>query len=122
MASLIVSAVAKWNGAALKKGQKDLTSFQKTTLALGKAFAGAFAVRKITQFGKAAAAAFVADEKAAKSLAIALKNTGNGFATIATEGFIARMVDEGLPEEDLRLMAAEGFVFCVSRHSFIKIQ
>ncbi len=93
MASLIVSAVAKWNGAALKKGQKDLTSFQKTTLALGKAFAGAFAVRKITQFGKAAAAAFVADEKAAKSLAIALKNTGNGFATIATEGFIARMQD-----------------------------
>ena len=93
MASLIVSAVAKWNGAALKKGQKDLTSFQKTTLALGKAFAGAFAARKITQFGKAAVQAFVADEKAAKSLSIALKNTGNGFATIATEGFIARMQD-----------------------------
>ena len=93
MSNLIVSAVAKWNGAALKKGQKDLTSFQKTTLALGKAFAGAFAVRKITQFGKAASQAFIADEKAAKSLAIALKNTGNGFATIATEGFIARLQD-----------------------------
>jgi hypothetical protein len=93
MSNLIVSAVAKWNGAALKKGQKDLTSFQKTTLALGKAFATAFAVRKITQFGKAASQAFIADEKAAKSLAIALKNTGNGFATIATEGFIARLQD-----------------------------
>jgi hypothetical protein len=91
MASLIVSAVAKWNGTALKKGQKDLTSFQKTTLALGKAFASAFAVRKITQFGKASVQAFMADEKAAKSLSIALKNTGNGFATIATEGFIARL-------------------------------
>jgi hypothetical protein len=91
MANLIVSAVAKWNGSALKKGQKDLTSFQKTTLALGKAFASAFAVRKITQFGKASVQAFMADEKAAKSLEIALKNTGNGFATIATEGFIARL-------------------------------
>jgi hypothetical protein len=91
MANLIVSAVAKWNGSALKKGQKDLTSFQKTTLALGKAFASAFAVRKITQFGKASVQAFMADEKAAKSLSIALKNTGNGFATIATEGFIARL-------------------------------
>jgi hypothetical protein len=93
MANLIVSAVAKWNGAALKKGQKDLTSFQKTTLSLGKAFASAFAVRKITQFGKATVQAFMADEKAAKSLEIALRNTGNGFATIATEGFIARLQD-----------------------------
>jgi hypothetical protein len=91
MASLIVSAVAKWNGAALKKGQKDITSFQRSTLNLAKAFATAFSIQKITQFGKASVQAFMADEKAAKSLEIALKNTGNGFATIATEGFISRM-------------------------------
>ena len=91
MASLIVSAVAKWNGAALKKGQKDLTAFQKTTLGLAKAFAATFAAQKIYAFGKASVKAFAADEKAAKSLEIALKNTGNGFATIATEGFISRM-------------------------------
>jgi hypothetical protein len=48
-------------------------------------------VRKITQFGKAAVQAFAADEKAAKSLEVALRNTGNGFATIATEGFINRL-------------------------------
>lgn len=93
MANLVVSAVAKWNGAALKKGQKDLTSFQKATNQLAGAFAGAFAVQRITRFGKASVQAFMADEKAAKSLSIALKNTGNGFATIATEGFIARMQD-----------------------------
>jgi len=91
MASLIVSAVAKWNGAALKKGQKDLTSFQKTTLSLAKTFATVFAAQKIYAFGKASVKAFAEDEKAAKSLEIALKNTGNGFATIATEGFISRM-------------------------------
>jgi len=93
VANLIVSAVAKWNGSALKKGQKDLTAFQRSTNLLAKSFAAAFAVRKITQFGKAAAQAFAADEKAAKSLAVALQNTGNGFATIATEGFISRLQD-----------------------------
>jgi hypothetical protein len=91
MPNLVVSAVARWNGSALKKGQKDLTQFQKTTNLLAKSFAGAFAVRQITQFGKAAVTAFAADEKAAKSLNIALQNTGNGFAAISTEGFIARM-------------------------------
>lgn len=91
MSNLVVSAVAKWNGSALKKGQKDLTQFQKTTNLLAKSFAAAFAVKRIAQFGKVAAQAFAADEKAAKSLEVALRNTGNGFATIATEGFIARL-------------------------------
>ena len=91
MSNLIVSAIARWNGAALKKGQKDLTAFQKTTLSLGKTFASVFAAQKIYAFGKASVKAFAADQKAAKSLEVALKNTGNGFATIATEGFISRM-------------------------------
>jgi len=103
MANLIVSAVMKWNGSALKKAQKDLTAFQKTTNLLAKSFAVAFAARKITQFAKASVQAFAADEKAAKSLAIALKNTGNGFATIATEGFIARLQDTfKVLDDDLR--------------------
>ena len=93
MPNLVVSAVAKWNGSALKKGERQLTQFQKTTNMLAKSFAGAFAVRKVVQFGKASVQAFASDEKAAKSLSIALQNTGNGFATIATEGFIARMQD-----------------------------
>jgi hypothetical protein len=91
MAGLIVSAVAKWNGSALKKGQKDITAFQRATLNLAKSFAIAFSAQKIYAFGKASVKAFAADEKAAKSLQVALKNTGNGFATIATEGFISRM-------------------------------
>jgi hypothetical protein len=93
MANIVVSAVAKWNGSALKKGEKQLTQFQKTTNKLAKSFVTLFAAQKLYQFGKASVQAFAADEKAAKSLAIALKNTGNGFATIATEGFIARLQD-----------------------------
>jgi len=103
MPNLVVSAVAKWNGSALKKGERQLTQFQKTTNMLAKSFAAAFAVRKITQFGKASVQAFMADEKAAKSLSLALQNTGNGFATIATEGFIARMQDTyKVLDDDLR--------------------
>jgi hypothetical protein len=93
MPNLVVSAVAKWNGTALKKGERQITQFQKTTNLLAKSFAAAFATRKIVQFGKASVQAFMADEKAAKSLSLALQNTGNGFATIATEGFISRMQD-----------------------------
>jgi hypothetical protein len=103
MPNLVVSAVAKWNGTALKKAEKQLTQFQKTTNLLAKSFAAAFAVRKITQFGKASVQAFIADEKAAKSLSIALQNTGNDFATIATEGFIARLQDTyKVLDDDLR--------------------
>ena len=103
MPNLVVSAVMKWNGSALKKAGKDLTAFQKTTNLLAKSFAVAFAARKITQFGKASVQAFAADEKAAKSLSIALQNTGNGFATIATEGFIARLQDTfKVLDDDLR--------------------
>jgi len=93
MPNLVVSAVAKWNGTALKKGERQITQFQKTTNNLAKGFAAAFATRQIVQFGKASVQAFMADEKAAKSLSLALQNTGNGFATIATEGFISRMQD-----------------------------
>jgi hypothetical protein len=103
MPNLVVSAVAKWNGTALKKGERQLNSFQKSTNMLAKAFAAAFAVQKIAAFGKAAVKAFADDEKAAKSLAITLKNTGNGFATIATEGFISRMQKTyGVLDDELR--------------------
>jgi len=116
MASLIVSAVAKWNGAALKKGQKDISAFEKTAMGFAKSFAAAFSVTKILAFGKAAVQAFMADEKAAKSLEIALRNTGNGFATIATEGFIRRLqqtykvLDDDLRPAFQTLLTATGSV------------
>jgi hypothetical protein len=60
--------------------------------------------------------AFAADEKAAKSLSIALENTGNGFATIATEGFIARLqqtyrvLDDDLRPAFQSLLTATGSI------------
>ena len=44
MPNLVVSAVAKWNGTALKKGERQLTQFQKTTNNLAKSFAAAMFV------------------------------------------------------------------------------
>lgn len=103
MANIVVAAIAKWNGSALVKGEKQLTQFQRTTNKLAKSFVTLFAAQKIVAFGKASVKAFAADEKAAKSLEIALKNTGNGFATIATEGFISRLQDTfKVLDDDLR--------------------
>ena len=38
MANIVVAAIAKWNGSALVKGEKQLTQFQKTTNKLAKSF------------------------------------------------------------------------------------
>ena len=74
-----------------KVAETALQKLNKSVKSLAASFGLAYGTRAIVNFGKASVRAFAADEKAAKSLEIALKNTGNGFATIATEGFIARM-------------------------------
>ena len=58
MANIVVAAIAKWNGSALVKGEKQLTQFQKTTNKLAKSFITLFAAQKIYQFGKASVKAF----------------------------------------------------------------
>ena len=88
MANLIVSALATWNGKALKKGQNDISAFDKTVTKLGRSLAGAFSAYQILAFSKKAINAFAADQKAAKSLAVQLENTGNAFAVTEVEQYI----------------------------------
>jgi len=88
MANIIVSALATWNGKALKKGQKEISAFDKTVKNLGKTFAGAFGTYQILAFSKKAINAFAADERAAKSLAVQLENTGNAFRISEVEDYI----------------------------------
>ena len=64
MANLVVSALAEWNGKALKKGTKDITAFDKSAKKLGKTLAKTFAGYKLLQFGKASVNAFIASEYA----------------------------------------------------------
>jgi hypothetical protein len=91
MANVVVSAIATFNGKALKKGQKELSAFDKQAQQLGKTFNRVFAATAIVAFGKKAISAFAADEAAAKSLAVQLENTGNAFRVDEVETYIAKL-------------------------------
>ena len=91
MANLIVSALATWNGTALTKGKRDISTFDKSVSKLGRTFASTFSAYQILAFSKKAINAFAADEAAAKSLAIQLENTGNAFRIGEVESYIANL-------------------------------
>ncbi len=88
-ADIVVSAVTEFDGRALTKGQKQVSHFDAGVKKLAKTFASLYSVSKIAQFGKASVNAFMADDKAIKSLGVTLRNTGNSFATDYVNQFIA---------------------------------
>ena len=103
MANVVVSALATWNGRALKKGQKDVSSFDKSVKALGRTFGVTFSAAALLNFSKKAVNAFAADQKAAKSLEVQLKNTGNEFSAPAVEMYIANLQKiSGVLDDELR--------------------
>jgi len=91
MANLIFSILSEYNGKGLAKGKKDVTSFEKSLKSLGRTLGYTFGAAAIINFGKKAAIAFAADEKAAKSLEIQLKNTGYQFSAPDVEYYIANL-------------------------------
>ena len=103
MANVVVSAIATFNGKALKKGQKDISAFDKQAQKLGKTFNRVFATTALVAFSKKAINAFAADEKAAKSLAVQLENTGNAFRVNEVESYIAGLQSlYGVLDDQLR--------------------
>ena len=116
MPNLVVSAVTKYDGKGLDKGKKHISSFDKSVKALGKTLVGLYSFSKLTQFGKSSVAAFLADDKAAKALGKTLDNTGNSFAKIGVEKFIASLLKQtGVLDDQLRpafqqLLVATGSV------------
>lgn len=103
MANVVVSAISTFNNKGLKKGKKEISAFEKQVKTFGKTFAAAFSVTALTRFGKEAVRAFVADEKAAKSLEQQLKNTGYQFSSPAVELYIANLQKTtGVLDDQLR--------------------
>jgi hypothetical protein len=103
MASLVVSALSTWSNKGLKKAEKDVSAFDKTIKNLAKTFAGVFSAQAILNFGKSAAKAFIADEKAAKSLEVQLNNLGYSFAVPGVELYIANLQKMyGVMDDQLR--------------------
>jgi len=103
MPNLIVSAVSTFDNKGLKKGQKEISAFDKRVKSLGKTFASVFAVGAITNFSKNAIKAFAADEAAAKALEIQLNNTGYAFSAPGVELYIANLQKAtGVLDDELR--------------------
>jgi hypothetical protein len=88
MANIFVAATATFNGKALARGKKEVSAFDKQVKKLGRTFAGVFGASALLNYSKNAIKAFAADEAAAKSLELQLKNTGFAFASPAVEAYI----------------------------------
>ena len=102
-ADVVVSALAEWNGKALKKANKDVSAFDKSVKTLGKTFAGVFAASKILSYSRNAVKAFVDDERAAKALEVQLNNLGLSFAAPGVEMYIAKLQKTyGVLDDQLR--------------------
>jgi len=103
VANLIVSAVSTFDNKGLKKGQKELSIFDKQVKKLGKTFAGVFGTAALLNYSKKAINAFAADEKAAKALEQQLKNTGYAFSAPGVEMYIANLQKAtGVLDDELR--------------------
>ena len=83
--------VSQYSDKGSKKAKKDLDGLGGTAKKLGKALGVAFSIGAIKNFAVASIKAYAADEAAAKSLEMQLKNTGNAFATKSVESYIAAL-------------------------------
>jgi hypothetical protein len=117
MANVVIDIATQYTGnPAFKKAMNDSQKLEKSVAKLGKQLAGVFAASKLYAFGKASVKAFAEDEKAARSLALALANTGNAFAAIGVEKFIGDLqratgvLDDNLRPAFRTLLTATGDV------------
>jgi len=103
VANVVVSAISTFNNKGLKKGKKEISAFEKQVKSFARTFAAAFSVTALTRFSREAVKAFTADEAAAKSLEIQLKNTGYQFSSPAVELYIANLQKTtGVLDDELR--------------------
>ena len=103
MANIVASVIATFNGKALTKGKKEISSFDKTVKKLGKTFAATFGAYQLLAFSKKAIKAFAADEAAAKSLEVQLRNTGFAFSAPGVEAYISSLQKlYGVLDDELR--------------------
>jgi hypothetical protein len=103
MANIVVSALSTFNNKGLKKGKKEISAFEKQVKNFGRTFAAAFSVTALTRFSREAVKAFAADEKAAKSLEIQLRNTGYQFSAPGVELYIDNLQRAtGVLDDELR--------------------
>jgi len=103
MPSLIVNAVAEWNGKALKRAGKDVSFFQKQVMGLGKTIGGVFAAQEIIRFGQESVKAFANNQTSAIKLSKAVDNLGLSLSNPDITNFVKTLSDQsGIIELQLR--------------------
>jgi hypothetical protein len=117
MANVVIDIAAEYTGnKAFKQAETASQKLEKSVGKVAKQLLAVFSATKLISFGKNAAKAFAADEKAARSLALALANTGNAFAAIEVEKFIGDLqratgvLDDNLRPAFRTLLTATGNV------------
>jgi hypothetical protein len=94
---LFVNAVTTFDGKALAKGEKAITSFAKNA---AKSLGLAFSATAVVAFGKASVKAFAEDEAAAARLSTAIKNLGLEFEDTRITRFIADLESTAAVADD----------------------
>lgn len=89
--SLAIRIAAIFDNKGLKQADKGIKGLQSSIKKLAGAAGLALGTAAVVRFGKNAAKAFIADEKAASQLAIAVKNLGLAFETPRIEQFISNL-------------------------------
>jgi hypothetical protein len=104
MAELRIPIIVENKGKkAFKETDKAITGLTKNFKKLAGAAGIGLSTAAVINFGKKAAAAFIADEKAARQLAIAVKNLGIAFETPRIESFISDLsMATGVADDQLR--------------------
>lgn len=101
--SLAIRIAAIFDNKGLKQADKGVKGLQSAVKKLAGAAGIGLSTAAVINFGKQAAKAFIADEKAASRLALAVKNLGLGFETPRIEEFIAQLSKaSGVTDEQLR--------------------
>jgi hypothetical protein len=101
--SLAIRIAAIFDAKGLKQAEKGVKGLQSSVKKLAGAAGIGLSTAAVIQFGKAAAKAFIADEKAASRLAMSVKNLGLGFETPRIESYISQLsAMSGVTDDQLR--------------------
>jgi len=101
--SLAIRIATIFDNKGLKKADKGVKGLQSAVKKLAGAAGIGLSTAAVINFGKQAAKAFIADEKAASRLALAVKNLGLGFETPRIEEFISQLSKaSGVTDDQLR--------------------
>ena len=101
--SLAIRIAAIFDNKGLKQADKGIKGLQSSVKKLAGAAGLGLSTAAVINFGKKAAKAFIADEKAANRLAIAVRNLGLGFETPRIERYISELsAISGVTDDQLR--------------------